>query len=819
MPDLTQVTSPSGARFTVAKDAADAFSGFLTDLEKTGYKIDPASSGGYNPRNIAGTDTPSQHAFGHAIDINPGSNPRGAKGPSDLPANVADLAAAHGLTWGGGWSGDTRDPMHFELSGKPVAEAAAPSVDDLRGRIDALRAKAAPAAPGGDAAAPGEAEAPSVDDLKARISALPRPSAPPQAPVKSGYAANVGAGALEGVAGSINLATDPASSFLSMLKVPNLLIAAHDALAGTTVGKALGADKPFTPEAKNYLLGADTTPGAFGSQPDQGYGSNLVHMLGTAAGVQPEDITAATPGQRIAREAATGATMGAFTGNLLAVPAGAAGSIGASELPRMLPKDTPELLKALAELPAGVLSALAVGGAGAGAARFAGPTARATGNALTRPVTATAEALDRFARGADEPPPPEATPPAGTPPEGPTPAGAMVTPPQLATFTPAETAAYRASAEGRKLMENQEIGVPDRNAYIPGVTVSAAEQELTAGLARELKSAGLESPEVSQDIKATAQRNDQLRRSHLQDTTGDEVSVHNEETAQNADIEADKPKVFGADNVQGPVSTEPLIKQIDDTRNGPENRQNPELQKVLGDLRERLTNPDGSPRQMSPQEAWGLRRSIDRQTSKRMAADDPALHFEGHQLRTITDTLDGEIEKVAPGYADMVNTYRSHAQKIEAMRILQEKTRGMLSQTTTPMRFSDFQRFMKNVVDMRKTPSTDLNPYKSITDEQMSRLWNVRDDLRRVATASELARAPGSDTVPNIMDMLKRHVGDVAMHGVANYISPGLGSLAVNLAKQGMANRNAARAATQMRARAHQLLNPPNQLIDPNAPP
>jgi hypothetical protein len=174
---------------------------------------------------------------------------------------------------------------------------------------------------------------------------------------------------------------------------------------------------------------------------------------------------------------------------------------------------------------------------------------------------------------------------------------------------------------------------------------------------------------------------------------------------------------------------------------------------------------------------------------------------------------------MAPGYKDMRATYRAHAEKIEAMNILQEKTRGMLSQTTTPMRFSDFQRMMKNIVDMRKTPSTDLNPYKSITDEQMSRLWNVRDDLRRVATASELARAPGSDTLPNVLDLLKRHIGPGAVHAVANFISPGWGTVAVNTLQQIAAPHFAARAQAQTRARAQELLHPPNPLINPNAPP
>jgi hypothetical protein len=248
MPDLTQVTAPSGAKFTVAKDAADAFSGFLTDLEKTGYKIDQKSSGGYNPRNIAGTNTPSQHAFGHAIDINPGSNPRGAKGPSDLPANVADLAAAHGLTWGGGWSGDTRDPMHFELSGKPVA--AAPSVDDLAARIEALRAKVTPGAP----AAPSEEEAPSVDDLAKRIEALPRPPAPPAASAPT---------------------TDPA------IPTPRPAIGKPADNAGDATSRILGAFKDAYMGAPDLLApGPQATVDSWGSVP-----ATISRLPGTALGV------------------------------------------------------------------------------------------------------------------------------------------------------------------------------------------------------------------------------------------------------------------------------------------------------------------------------------------------------------------------------------------------------------------------------------------------------------------------------------------------------------------------------------------------------
>lgn len=110
---LTQIES-HGKTVTVNKVAADAFKGFLDELQGMGYRID--SIGGYNDRNIAGTGKRSQHAFGNAIDINPGRNP--VNGSTDLPPNVSDIAAKYGLSWGGDWK-SKKDYMHFEFAGLP----------------------------------------------------------------------------------------------------------------------------------------------------------------------------------------------------------------------------------------------------------------------------------------------------------------------------------------------------------------------------------------------------------------------------------------------------------------------------------------------------------------------------------------------------------------------------------------------------------------------------------------------------------------------------------------------------------------------------
>jgi D-alanyl-D-alanine carboxypeptidase len=111
----TTIKTPNGQRLTINKNSASAFSGFLGALAGTGYNLGTVQS--YNNRNIAGTNTKSQHAWANAIDINPGVNRGdrlggGGSRQGNLPKNIASIASKYGLTWGGLWK--SADPMHFE---------------------------------------------------------------------------------------------------------------------------------------------------------------------------------------------------------------------------------------------------------------------------------------------------------------------------------------------------------------------------------------------------------------------------------------------------------------------------------------------------------------------------------------------------------------------------------------------------------------------------------------------------------------------------------------------------------------------------------
>jgi muramidase (phage lysozyme) len=115
--NLVSIKTPSGQGLQVHKEAASAFSGFLADLEATGYVIKKV--GGYNYRTKnGGAEGLSEHAFGNAIDINWFEDGNGFSQElvTNLPANVSQMAAKWGLSWGGDWKGK-KDAMHFEWTG------------------------------------------------------------------------------------------------------------------------------------------------------------------------------------------------------------------------------------------------------------------------------------------------------------------------------------------------------------------------------------------------------------------------------------------------------------------------------------------------------------------------------------------------------------------------------------------------------------------------------------------------------------------------------------------------------------------------------
>jgi D-alanyl-D-alanine carboxypeptidase len=111
-----------GKKASVHQRAAPAFARVAERLAKA-QAADPrlrpfltALGGTLNERNIAGTDRPSAHSWGIAIDINPALSNywRWEKNGwrNQIPQAIVDAFEAEGFIWGGRWI--HFDTMHFE---------------------------------------------------------------------------------------------------------------------------------------------------------------------------------------------------------------------------------------------------------------------------------------------------------------------------------------------------------------------------------------------------------------------------------------------------------------------------------------------------------------------------------------------------------------------------------------------------------------------------------------------------------------------------------------------------------------------------------
>lgn len=122
---LATVRTRNGLTAQVAAVFQQNFQGFIDELEGTGYVI--RNIGGYSRRQSVGSNRWSYHASGAAIDINVpnpvvGGRPNGYFRPrppdapiTDMPPNTAQIAARHGLGWGGAWT-NLDDAMHFSAA-------------------------------------------------------------------------------------------------------------------------------------------------------------------------------------------------------------------------------------------------------------------------------------------------------------------------------------------------------------------------------------------------------------------------------------------------------------------------------------------------------------------------------------------------------------------------------------------------------------------------------------------------------------------------------------------------------------------------------
>jgi hypothetical protein len=113
-----------GLSISVHQRALPAFLQVTANLSASGgsYPTRTSQTHGYAARTVSGSRSISYHAYGAAVDINSGSNIERNDGVliTDMPPWYVSAWSNAGFCWGGLWTNDHKDPMHYSWMG-PLA--------------------------------------------------------------------------------------------------------------------------------------------------------------------------------------------------------------------------------------------------------------------------------------------------------------------------------------------------------------------------------------------------------------------------------------------------------------------------------------------------------------------------------------------------------------------------------------------------------------------------------------------------------------------------------------------------------------------------
>ena len=386
--------------------------------------------------------------------------------------------------------------------------------------------------------------------------------------------------------------------------------------------------------------------------------------------------------------------------------------------------------------------------------------------------------------------------------------GAAASPAGDANMTPRETQAYRSTAETQKLMEPQPVG-RDPTLYVPGVEPTSAHMEQSANVSREAK---MTESSLPAEWKAVAKEHNEARQQHFAQLAGSPVDVENAVAVRSAQAERDLAATW-RNKTDADIS--PVLQAAQDIKASPDGKR-PVVRSAVDSVVAELTGPDGKP-VTDPEMLYGVRKHIDDLLSREAGRDNAIGQRAQANLLEIKRALDVSIEKAAPGFRQYLDNFAAASRPIDAMQVLQA-FESKIVDTQGRVQLSRVQTMMRQIVESRKSPDP-TSPFKSIPDETMAQLWALRDDLRRVASAEELAKARGSDTAQNALDMVKSMAGGggrLAAGTIANYALPVAGPLIVNP----LLNRLSSHfSSAKMARRSNELLRPDPSQYRPLAGP
>lgn len=451
---------------------------------------------------------------------------------------------------------------------------------------------------------------------------------------------------------------------------------------------------------------------------------------------------------------------------------------------------------------------------------------------VPEPVPASADAPASRVPPANPLTPPEAAPGARS-------AGAAANPDPIPDATRAERLAnlektIQQSAQDRAQPGTDAQGRPvlvDDTAYVEGIPERPRhEQEYSPQNSLDHKSFYRNDTAYRADADSVDKlRNDRMV-DLLRDDAGDAISLEAAHEARNQ-FSPDKLGVF---DDQRPVDASGLVEHV----NGILDREGkrPDIARVMNQVRDGLLDSEGNPETL-PSRLYTARKVITDLLQKGVRGTTDMADSVRASRAFLTDLLpqiDQVISDGAPqfrtGYMDK---WHEMSIPIDQQEFLQRYANGPRRVTGQDgnLLLSKVNKMLDDIYAGIKKPGND--PAKSLTDEQIQRVINTRNELAAASLAKRYGAVNGSDTTQlqnragvlgdGPLGAMVRGGGELAAHLAAAKLMPGVGNalLMVNKAmiRPGREAAKARREATVLAARKAELLAPRNGPRNPLTPP
>lgn len=403
-------------------------------------------------------------------------------------------------------------------------------------------------------------------------------------------------------------------------------------------------------------------------------------------------------------------------------------------------------------------------------------------------------------------------------------AGAQVTPPSQTTptMTPAEAAAARETVERSQVRQTpadraSPNGV-DPAEYVPGVRPHYAAIDPLGKTATGDTNAVVHktlydtNPVYKSGVDATNKENNAIMLDHFMQDAGDANAIQQAEAAREAATTPARDAAFA--NAK-PTDAQPVIDAIDAKLAAGGNKRTA-VSTALNGVRDSLFDDKGN-LETDPAVLYAARQNITDMLSKQGLQTNPAVGLARKDLTDVKGMLDDAIEAGAPGYKGYLTQYQEMSKPIDAMETLQGYLTGSKNITDVQgnLQAGRVQKMMQQLVDARS--QSGANPAKSIPDDTMERLFNLRNELSRTSNMDQLARVKGSDTVQkatvagrmgSMAGSVMRTGGNALLHAGLAKTTGGMGNYLLETQVKPMIKaRNAARDAARLEQTRSRLMS------------